>query len=59
MYWATEKITHELKKEVGFLGASLALLTSSLVQPGISSVVKGVNGRRIRRATRGYINNFF
>ena len=59
MYWVTEKITHELKKEVGFLGASLALLASSLVQPGISSVVKGVNGRRIRRATRGYINNFF
>ena len=59
MYWVTEKITHELKKEVGFLGASLALLTSALVQPGISSVVKGVNGRRIRRATRGYINNFF
>ena len=59
MYWVTETIAHELKKEVGFLGASLALLTSSLVQPGISSVVKGVNGRRIRKAGRGYINKFF
>ena len=59
MYWVTETIAHELKKEVGFLEASLALLTSSLVQPGISSVVKGVNGRRIRKAGRGYINKFF
>ena len=37
----------------------LALLTSlaiSLVQPVISSVVKGISGRRVRRAGEGYID---
>ena len=38
------------KKEGGFLGALLAPLTASLVQPVISSVVKGISGRRVRRA---------
>ena len=45
----TETVKHEIKKqEGGFLGALLAPLTTSLVQPVISSVVKG------RRAARGY-----
>ena len=31
----------------------------SLMQPVISSVVKGVSGRRVRRAGRGYMNKNF
>ena len=47
----TETVKHEIKKqEGGFLGALLAPLAVSLVQPVISSVVKGISGRRVRRA---------
>ena len=35
------------KKEGGFLGALLAPLAASLVQPVISSVVKGISGRGV------------
>ena len=41
----TEKVKHEIEKQENrFLGGLLALLAASLVQPIISSVVKGING---------------
>ena len=48
-----------IKQEGGVLGTLLALLPTSLVQPVISSVVKGISGRGIRRAERGYMNKNF
>ena len=55
----TEKVKHELKKqEGGFLGALLAPSAASIVQPLISSVVKGISGIGVRGAGRGYINIF-
>ena len=46
-----DTVKHEVKKQEGkFLGALLALLAASLVQPVISSVVKGISGRGVRRA---------
>ena len=55
---ATETVKHEIKKkqEGGFLRALLRPLAASLVQPIISSVVKGISGRGVRRAGRGCIN---
>ena len=55
---ATETVKHEIKKkqEEGFLRAMLRNLAASLVQPIISSVVKGISGRGVRRAGRGCIN---
>ena len=52
----TETGKHETKKQNGwFLGALLPPLAASLAQPVISSVLKGISGRRSdRRATRGY-----
>ena len=56
----TETISHEIKKQEGrFLGAFLAHLAASLVQLVISSVVKGISGRGVRRAGRGYMNKNF
>ena len=53
----TETVKHEIKKqEGGFLDALLAPLAASLVQPVISSVVKGISGRGVRRAGRGYMD---
>ena len=53
----TEAVKHEIKKqEGGFLGVLLVPLTASLVQPIISSVVKGISGRGFRRAGRGYMD---
>ena len=46
-------------QECGFLRALLAPLAASLVQPVISSVVKGISGRGVRRAGRGFINKKF
>ena len=52
----TETVKHEIKKQEGrFLGVLLAPLAASLVQPVISSVVKGITGRGVRRAGKGYI----
>ena len=46
-----ETVKHEIKKqESRFLGALLARLAASLVQPVISSVVKGISRRGVRRA---------
>ena len=42
-----------------FLGTLLAFLAASIVQPVISSVVKGISGRGVRREGRGYVNKFF
>ena len=53
----TEIVKHEIKKQEGrFLGALLAPLADSLVQPVISSVVKGIRGTGVRRGGRGCIN---
>ena len=54
----TETVKHEIKKkqEGGFRGASLAPLAASLIQPVISSVVKGISGRGVRRAGRRYMD---
>ena len=50
----TETVKHEIKKqECGFLGALLAPLAASVVQPVISSVVKGISQRGVIRAGGG------
>ena len=50
----TEAAKDEKKiQEGGFLRALLAPLAASLLQPVISSVVKGISGRRVKRAGRG------
>ena len=51
----TETVKHEIKKiqEGGFLGALLAPLAASLVQPVVSSVVKCISERGVRRAGKG------
>ena len=60
IYGVTETVKNETKKqEGGFLGALLAPLAASLVQPVISSVVKGIRGRGVRRAKRGYMDKNF
>ena len=56
----TETIKHETKKQEGrFLGALLAPQAASLVQPVISSVVKGIRERGVRRVGIGYIDKQF
>ena len=56
----TETVKHVVKKqEGGFLEALLAPLATSLVQPVISSVVKGISRRGISRAGRGYMDENF
>ena len=49
----TVTVKHKIKKqEVGFLGALFAPLVALIVQSMISSVVKSVSGRRVRRAEK-------
>ena len=56
----TETVKHKIKKLKGvFIRALLAPLASSIVQPIISSVVKGISERGVRRAERGYMNKTF
>ena len=55
----TETLKHKIKKQGRSLGALLAHLTASLVQPVISSVVKGINARGIRSVGRRYMNKNF
>ena len=56
----TETVKHEIKKQEGrFFGALLTALAASLVQPVLSSVVKGISGREFRGAGRGYMNKNF
>ena len=53
----TGTVKCEIKKKEGrFLGALLASLAASLGQLVNSSVVKGIIGRGVRRAGRGYID---
>ena len=53
-------VKHEInKQEGGFPGALLAPLAASLVQPAISSVVKGISGRGVRRAGGRYMDKTF
>ena len=39
----TKPVKHEIKEKSGFLGALLAPLAASLVQPAIASEVKGIS----------------
>ena len=56
----TETVKHEIKNQEGrFLGTLFAPLAVSLVQPVISSVVKDISGRGLRRAGRGYMDKIF
>ena len=56
----TETVKHEIKKqEDRFLRVLLAPSAVLLVQPVISSVVKGISVRGVRRAGRGYMDNNF
>ena len=56
----TETVKDEIKKqESGFPGALLAPSATSIVQPVISTVVKGISGRGVKRAGRGYIDKTF
>ena len=60
IYRVTETVEHEIKKQEGkFPGALLATLVTLLVQPVISSVVKTISGRWVRRAGRRYIDTNF
>ena len=55
----TETVKDEIeKREGGFLGALLAPSAASLVQPVISSVVKRISRRGVRRTGREYIKFF-
>ena len=56
----TETVKHKIKEqENGFLMALLAPLAASLVQTVISSSVKGISGRGVRRSGRGYMDEKF
>ena len=56
----TEIVKHERKKqEGGFLGALIARIAASLVQPVISSVVTGISEKGVRRSGREYIDKNF
>ena len=48
-----------MKYKKRFLWALLAPLAASLVQPVVSSVIKGISGRGFRRAGRGYADKKF
>ena len=53
----TETVKHKIKKQKGgFLEALLVPLAAYLMQPRISSVVKGISGRGVRKAGRRYMN---
>ena len=51
----TNTVKHEIKQpEVGLFGALLPPLAASLVEPVISSVVKGISERVVRKVGREY-----
>ena len=55
-----QTVKHEIKNQwCWFLLALLAPLVTSIVQPVISSVVKGISGRGVKIAETGYIDNIF
>ena len=49
----------ELLNSETFIEALLASSANSTVQPVISSVVKGISGRGVSRAGRGYMYKYF
>ena len=53
----TETVTHEIKKARSHI--LRALLATSTVQPVISSVVKCISGRGVRKIEREFRNNNF
>ena len=56
----TETVKHGIKiQQWGFGEALLAPLAASLVQPRISSVVKGISGRGVRREEKRDIDEIF
>ena len=60
IYGVSETVKDETKKQEGvFFRALLDPLAASVVQPVISSVVKGISGRAIKRADREYMNKIF
>ena len=56
-YWNSK--TWNKKQEGRFFGALLASLADSIVQPVISSVVKVISERGVRRVARGYMDKYF
>ena len=56
-YWNSK--TWNKKQGGGSLGTLLAPLAASVVQPVISSVVKGINERGVKRTGRGYMDKNF
>ena len=56
-YWNSKRWNKKMRNWIFW--ALLALLVASLQQPVISSVVKGISGRGVRKAGREYINNIF
>ena len=60
IYEVTETVRYETEKqESGFLAVLLALLAVQLVQPVVSSVVKGKSERGVRKARKGYMDESF
>ena len=60
IYEVTETVRYETgKQESGFLAVLLALLAVQLVQPVMSSVVKGKSERGVRKARKGYMDESF
>ena len=56
----TDGVAETVKKQEGrFLWALLAPLAASLVQLVVSSVVKSISGRGVKRAGRGYLDKNF
>ena len=56
----TETLKREIKNhKTGFFQDLLAPLASLLVQPVISSVVKGIRGKGVRKAGRVYMDKKF
>ena len=56
----TETVKHEIKTHEGnFFGILSTPVDASLVQPVISSVVKGISRRGVRKARRGFMNTNF
>ena len=51
--------TWNKKQEGGFLGAILKALAVSMVQPMISSLIKGISGRGVRKTGTGYMDKYF
>ena len=55
----TETVNLEQKTRKQTSWSFLSTFTASLVQPVISSAVKGISGRGVRRAGRRYMDNNF